>query len=242
MVLGCYIKSSPSDLTGRRGVNNPNKSEVAFMYSDKQARAYCCEPVEKIQGFKEASVSSEKYHIHHKFEEMGLSRQDLMGMGLLYNRPACELMFIKGKEHNRIHSKIIPTDSLVNGQFKEGSVPEFTEEHRRHISEAKKGVKQTPEHTLHVKEACAPIRATQEFRDKLHTAQERIWSPKKCDEQARIIKNLWETNNEYREAMTKKASISIHKDLDAYKQYKASGGELSWKPFRSWLAQQRKAK
>ena len=41
--------------------------------------------------------------------------------------------------------------------------------------------------------------------------------------------------------MTKKATASIHRDLEAYKQYKANGGELSWKPFRSLLAQQRKA-
>lgn len=241
MVLGCYIKSSPSDLTGRRGVNNPNKSEVAFMYSDKQARAYCCEPVEKIQGFKEASVSSEKYHIHHKFEEMGLSRQDLMGMGLLYNRPACELMFLKGKEHNRIHSKIIPTDSLVNGQFKDGSVPEFTEEHRRHISEAKKGVKQTPEHTLHVKEACAPIRASVEYRNRLKAIQTELWTSERRAKQSETIRRIWETNAVFRETLKKKASVCIQKDLEQYRQYKANGGELSWKPFRSWLAKQRKA-
>lgn len=212
------------------------------MFSDKQARAYCCEPIEQIQGYAEAVESADKYHIHHRFEEMGLSRNDLMELGLLYNRPACELVFMNGREHNRIHSKIMPTDSLVSGQFKNGDIPEFTEDHRRHISEAKKGVKQSPEHTLHVKEACAPIRATQEFRDKLHKAQERIWSAEKRKEHAAIIKNLWETNTEYREAMTKKASACIHKDLEAYKQYKANGGELSWKPFRSLLAKQRKAK
>lgn len=211
------------------------------MYSDKQARAYCCEPVEKIQGFKEASVSSEKYHIHHKFEEMGLSRQDLMDMGLLYNRPARELMFIKGKEHNRIHSKIIPTDKLVNGQFKNGHIPEFTEEHRRHISEAKKGVKQTPEHTLHVKEACAPIRASVKYRNRLKAIQAELWTSENRAKQSETIKRIWETYPGYRENLQKKASIRIHKDLEAYKHYKANGGELSWKPFRSWLAKQRKA-
>lgn len=212
------------------------------MYSDKQARAYCCEPVEKIQGFKEAQVSSEKYHIHHKFEEMGLSRQDLMGMGLLYNRPACELMFLKGKEHNRIHSKIIPTDSLVNGQFKDGSVPKFTEEHRRHISEAKKGVKQTQEHIDHVREACRKIRASKEYKDKLKRIQAYLWTDEKRKKQSATTKRVWETNTEFRENFKRKASATIHRDLDAYKQYKANGGELSWKPFRSMLAKQRKSK
>ena len=70
----------------RRGVNNPNKLEVAFMFSKKQAVAYCCEPIDIIQGFKEATESLEKYHIHHRFEDMGLSRKDLMELGLLYNR------------------------------------------------------------------------------------------------------------------------------------------------------------
>lgn len=212
------------------------------MFSDKQARAYCCESIEQIQGYAEAVESADKYHIHHRFEEMGLSRNDLMELGLLYNRPACELVFMNGREHNRIHSTNDLSDKYIQILWEKGHVPEFTEDHRRHISEAKKGVKQSPEHTLHVKEACAPIRATQEFRDKLHKAQERIWSAEKRKEHAGIIKNLWGTNTEYREAMTKKASTSIHKDLEAYKQYKANGGELSWKPFRSLLAKQRKAK
>lgn len=242
MGVRCYIDNSPSDLMHRRGVHNPNKSEVAFMFSDKQARAYCREPIDRIPGFKEASESPKKYHIHHRFEEMGLSRQDLIEMGLLYNRPACELSFIDGREHNHIHTKMIPTDTLVNSQFKDGDVPKFTEEHRRHISEAKKGVKQSPEHILHVQEACAPIRATKEFRNKLHIAQERIWTSEKRAEHSDTIKNVWKTNSEYRNTLVKKATVQIHADLEEYKRYKANGGELSWKPFRSWIAKQRKSK
>ncbi len=211
------------------------------MFSKKQAVAYCCEPIDTIQGFKEATESLEKYHIHHRFEDMGLSRKDLMELGLLYNRPACELVFMNGREHNRTHSTRDLSDKYKQTLWGKGHVPEFTAEHRQHISEAKTGVKQSPEHTLHVKEACAAIRATKEFHSKLHNAQERIWTAEKREEHAEVIKRLWGTNTEYRKAMTKKATASIHRDLEAYKQYKANGGELSWKPFRSLLAQQRKA-
>lgn len=69
------------------------------MFSKKQAVAYCCEPIDTIQGFNEATESLEKYHIHHRFEDMGLSRKDLMELGLLYNRPACELVFMNGRDY-----------------------------------------------------------------------------------------------------------------------------------------------
>lgn len=212
------------------------------MFNSAMARMYCCDPIESIQGFKEALESSEKYHIHHRFEEMGLSQADLKELGMYYKRPACELIFMNGREHNTMHATLIPTDNLIKGQFKDGHIPEFTEEHRRHISEAKKGVKQTLEHTLHVVEACAPIRATKEFRDKLHKAQERIWTPEKRLQRSEDIKRLWATNEEYSEAIKKKSVAIIKRDLDEYRKYKSNGGELSWKPFRSWLAKQRKSK
>lgn len=212
------------------------------MFSKKQAVAYCCEPIDTIQGFKEATESLEKYHIHHRFEDMGLSRKYLMELGLLYNRPACELVFMNGREHNQLHTTVIPTDTYINSRFKDGNVPTFTEEHRRHISEAKKGVKQTQEHIDHNREACRKIRASKEFKDKLKQAQARIWTDEKRKEQSAITKRVWETNTEFRENLKCKASASIHRDLNAYKQYKANGGELSWKPFRSMLAKQRKSK
>lgn len=212
------------------------------MFNSAMARMYCCDPIENIKGFKEASESSEKYHIHHRFEEMGLSQADLKELGMYYNRPACELVFMNGREHNKMHTTLIPTDRLVNGQFKDGHIPEFTEEHRRHISEAKKGVKQTPEHTLHVVEACAPIRATKEFKDKLHNAQERIWTPEKRSRQSEVTKRIWATNAEFRKTIQTKFATIIKRDLEEYKKYKSNGGELSWKPFRSWLAKQRKSK
>ena len=114
------------------------------MFSKKQAVAYCCEPIDTIQGFKEATESLEKYHIHHRFEDMGLSRKDLMELGLLYNRPACELVFMNGREHNRTHSTRDLSDKYKQTLWGKGHVPEFTAEHRQHISEAKTGVKQSP--------------------------------------------------------------------------------------------------
>lgn len=212
------------------------------MFSEKQARAYCHEPIEKIQGFNEASKSTEKYHVHHRFEDMGLSRKDLISLGLLYNRPACELVFINGKQHNRNHSTYDLSDAYASSLFQRGHVPEFTEEHRRHISEAKKGVKQTKEHTAHVIEACREIRESPEFREKLKKAQAAAWTDEKRKKQSSSTKRVWETNADFRSAMTQKASVSIHRDLEEYKKYKANGGELSWKPFRSMLAKQRKSK
>lgn len=212
------------------------------MLNIKQAHKYCYESIELIQGFKEASESAEMYHVHHRFEDMGLSRKDLIELGLLYNRPACELMFIDGKEHNHRHSTYDLSEAYLKSLYQKGHIPKFTEAHRSHISEAKKGVKQSAEHTANVIKACKEIRASKEFRERLRNIQETIWTPEQRKKQSATIKHIWETNDAFRNTLKQKASKSIHKDLEAYKQYKANGGTLSWKPFRSWLAQQRKCK
>lgn len=212
------------------------------MFSESQATRYCCEPIEKIQGFQEASASTERYHIHHRFEEMGLYRKDLLALGLLYNRPACELIFIRGKEHNSNHSTYDLSEAYLKVLFKKGNIPEFTKEHRKHISESKKGVKQSPEHTANVIKACRKIRESQDYRNRLRVIQEKAGTTEKRNEQSSIIKNLWNNNQEYRKTLQAKAKSSVNKDLKIYKQYKANGGTLSWKPFRTWLAQQRKSK
>lgn len=203
------------------------------MLNIKQAHKYCYESIELIQGFKEASESAEMYHVHHRFEDMGLSRKDLIELGLLYNRPACELMFIDGKEHNRRHSTYDLSEAYLKSLYQKGHIPKFTEAHRSHISEAKKGVKQSAEHTANVIKACKEIRASKEFRERLRNIQETIWTPEQRKKQSATIKHIWETNNALRNTLKQKAFKSIHKDLEAYKQYKANGGTLSWKPFRS---------
>lgn len=65
---------------------------------------YCCEPVDRIEGYISEEKRAVKMVIHHRLEshdESGtlrtrfLSMQQLKDAGLYYNRPASELICLK---------------------------------------------------------------------------------------------------------------------------------------------------
>ena len=61
---------------------------------------------------------------HHRFEtDLNLSMRELKNRDLYYNRPASELIFLTHSEHSKLH----------------GKAKYFSEEHKRKLSEAKKG-------------------------------------------------------------------------------------------------------
>lgn len=77
------------------------------------AKKYCCEPLEKIEGFKDALESEEKYVIHHRLEDSGISRRELIKLGLYYKRPAEELVWMTDSEHKRHHIKLLSKEELI---------------------------------------------------------------------------------------------------------------------------------
>lgn len=96
------------------------------MINWKQAKKYCCDKISLIENYDKAKRDLlETWHIHHRKEDEGYSKQDLIALGMYYERPASELIFLTRKEHVSLHSKGVPK----------------SEETRRKISEANKGVK-----------------------------------------------------------------------------------------------------
>lgn len=74
------------------------------------AKKYCKDPIEKIPGYAEAMNSSEVYVIHHVLEltmdgDRANTVEDLIRMGMYYDRPYFELVFLPTREHSRIHNK-----------------------------------------------------------------------------------------------------------------------------------------
>lgn len=108
----------------------------------KIANKYCCEDISKIENYNKAITDKiQIWHCHHKLETynsdgerrlVDLSREELIALGVYYNRPANELIFLTKSEHHSLHNK---------GK-KCGS---FTEEHKRKMSEAHKGKKLSEE-------------------------------------------------------------------------------------------------
>ena len=81
----------------------------------------CCEDLTNIEGFIEAVNDRSDIHskyqnwvLHHRLEThdsdgnkrpVQLSADELKELGMYYNRPACELIFLTKAEHNKIHTE-----------------------------------------------------------------------------------------------------------------------------------------
>ena len=96
-------------------------------------KRFCKEP-EKIENYEKAKQDNFKgWHCHHRLEthtpdgkrrEVDIPMEELKALGLYYNRPASELIFLTSREHNA---------------FKKGK--KFSEEHKKKMGETKKGNK-----------------------------------------------------------------------------------------------------
>lgn len=106
----------------------------------RNAEKYCCEDVSLIENFEDAFVSEDKWVIHHRLEThtsdgerrlVELSMDELIALGMYYNRPASELIFMRRSDHMSLH--------------KPGKHP--SEETRRKMAEAAKRRKPISEET-----------------------------------------------------------------------------------------------
>lgn len=81
-------------------------------FKNTLTKRFCCEDFSHIEGYNEAISSEDLYDIHHRLEthdENGIKRdkflkaKELIEMGLYFNRPASELIFMKHSEHTKLH-------------------------------------------------------------------------------------------------------------------------------------------
>ena len=112
------------------------------MINERSAKKYCKEDISKIKNYDKAIAdTTQVWHCHHMTETWwNCSAQELIDNECYYNRKACELIFLTPEEHKSLHNK---------GKF-------LSEEHRKKLSEAKKGKKRMPfseEHRRKISEA-----------------------------------------------------------------------------------------
>ena len=74
------------------------------MIKIKAVKQYCCEDPSLIENYYEAINSEESWHCHHR---LGIilhkKKKELIELGLYYNRPASELIFLTNSEHQKLH-------------------------------------------------------------------------------------------------------------------------------------------
>ena len=77
------------------------------MINEIKTKKYCCEDISLIENYELAiNDKSQVWHIHHRWEvsSVGIfSRDYLISIGIYWNRPANELIFLTKSDHTRIH-------------------------------------------------------------------------------------------------------------------------------------------
>lgn len=121
-------------------INNP---KGLFMVNLVHAKLYCTDYT-LIENYREAVEDETRtWHCHHRKEtDEGLTRTELMEMGLYYHRPPEELIFLTESAHRSLHDR---------------TRPPFTEEWKKKMSEAKKGKKKPKAFVKQRKAAWKPI-------------------------------------------------------------------------------------
>ena len=125
-------------------------------------KQYCKEP-EKIENYERAKKDDFKgWHCHHRLEThtsdgerrlVDITMEELKALGMYYNRPASELIFLTDIEHGSFNKGKKRSDETRRkmAEAKKGKPgpnkgKKFSEEHRNKIREAMKGHKNTLGH------------------------------------------------------------------------------------------------
>lgn len=152
------------------------------MINKTYAKTYCCEDISLIENYQEAvNDETQMWHCHHRLECVdGVYRSEieLKEKGLYYGRPACELIFLTASEHKKIHHN----DPSWKKKHREALLGKpsgmlgknHSKKTREKISRALKGKKRAPfseEHRKHLSEAHKDKRP---WLGKLHTEEAKI--------------------------------------------------------------------
>ena len=116
----------------------------------RNVKLYCCEDPSLIENYEFALADKEnEWDCHHKLEihsDYKNTPDELIMMGLYYDRPACEFIFLRKSEHASLHNKGTKKSEAHKealSKVKTGSHIKvkrkpLTEEQKKHISERTK--------------------------------------------------------------------------------------------------------
>lgn len=156
------------------------------MINSTQANKYCKEDISLIENYQIAvDDTTQMYDCHHRNEVKILpsgikeyhSVEDLIEIGLYYNRPANELIFLTHAEHNKIHCcgkhHSTETRRKMSEAAKGRKMPEAT---RKKI----KGHNRSDECRNKISNSMKGHKCSDECRKKMAEARRLYWHNKKA--------------------------------------------------------------
>lgn len=120
------------------------------MINLKQLKKYCCENISLIENYEEAVADiTQTWHCHHRKEDEGYTKQELIEMSLYYKRPASELILLTSSVHCTLHktgTKHSVESKQKMSNIRKGKTPWnkgktdcYSEEVKKKMSKAHKG-------------------------------------------------------------------------------------------------------
>lgn len=144
------------------------------MISEAQAQKYCHEDISKIENYEQAvNDKDNQWDCHHRAEILPCgvySRENLKKVGLYWNRPASELIYIRHDEHMALHTRNRKPETIRRIAEKKMGKPRDLET-RRKISESyprKKKVEMTRRSDGYIREFPSMGEAARWLRENGH--------------------------------------------------------------------------
>ena len=126
---------------------------------------YFCKNPENIENFEKAKADNFKgWHCHHR-KGIDIPREELKALGMYYNRPASELIFLTLGEHRKLHKFSEETKKKLS-ESRKGKHP--SEETKNKLSEAHKGKHPSEETRKKISEAMKNM--SEEHKNKISEA------------------------------------------------------------------------
>lgn len=138
------------------------------MISLINVKKFCREgELEKIENYEQAINDKENMWVcHHRLEltlegEFANYKKDLIRMGMYYNRPAFELIFMTNADHKKMHSHVQPCSNETKKKLAKVMIgtkglrcgAKLSEETKEKLRQVNLGKKHSPEEIQKMREA-----------------------------------------------------------------------------------------
>lgn len=150
-----------------------------------------CKDIENVENYEKAKTDNFKgWRCHHRLEThtsdgerrlVDIRQKELIALGMYYDRPASELIFLTISEHQILHTK--GKQGYWKGKTGPNKGKKLSEETRKKMSESRKGKPKSEEHKKKISEA---KKGNKNMLGKKHSAES-----KKIMSEAHKGKNIW---------------------------------------------------